>query len=78
MTPMCAACALTAMAGASGARSWLQAHRPLWLTDQHLKRVTAGIFIVATVVGMMRFSGSTPASPHHLDPHAARQIAAAP
>jgi hypothetical protein len=75
---MCAACALTAMAGASGARSWLQAHRPMWLTDEHLKKVTVAIFIVATFAGMMRFSGSTPPPAHHVGAYSGQQIAAAP
>jgi hypothetical protein len=52
------------MAGASGARSWLQAHRPPWLTDQRLRRATAAIFIVATIVGTTRMSGSG-AAPEH-------------
>ena len=63
---MCAGCALAAMAGASGARSWLQAHRPPWLTDQRLRRVTAMIFIVATIIGTTRMSGSG-AAPEHTE-----------
>jgi hypothetical protein len=68
---MCAACALTAMAGASGARSWLQAHHSTWLTEQRLKRATVGIFVVATVGSTMTLSGSTPAGHSSGHPHAA-------
>jgi hypothetical protein len=78
MPSMCAACALTAMAGASGARSWLQAHRPLWLTDEQLKKATVGIFVAAAFGGTVMFSGSTPPLAHHAAVHSAQQIAAAP
>jgi hypothetical protein len=47
------------MAGASGARSWLQAHHPEWLNEQRLKRVTVGVFVVATIAGTTRMSGSS-------------------
>jgi hypothetical protein len=70
---MCAGCALTAMAGASGARAWLQAYCPAWLTEQRLKRATVAIFIVAVVAGTTKMSGSTP--PAHAATHAAQQAA---
>jgi hypothetical protein len=62
----CAACALTAMAGTTGVRSWLQAHHASWLTEQRLKRATVGIFVVATIAGTTRMSGSStaPTPPH--------------
>lgn len=54
------------MAGASGARSWLQAHQPSWLTDQRLRRLTVGVFVVATIAGTTRMSGSgAPAATGH-------------
>ena len=52
------------MAGASGARSWLQAHHPSWLTDQRLRRATVALFVVATIAGTTRMSGSG-AAPEH-------------
>src|SRR5829696_6674712 len=33
---MCAACAMAAMAGATGARSWLQARHDTWLTPRRM------------------------------------------
>jgi hypothetical protein len=75
---MCAACALTAMAGASGARSWLQAHHSTWLTEQRLKRATVGVFVVATIAGTTRMSGSTAPPEHGAAPQPAQQAARTP
>jgi hypothetical protein len=72
---MCAACALTAMAGASGARSWLQAHHASWLTEQRLKRATVGVFVVATIAGTTKMSGSS-TPPQHLPAHSIPQVVA--
>jgi hypothetical protein len=75
---MCAACALTAMAGASGARSWLQAHHSTWLTEQRLKRATVGVFVVATIAGTTRMSGSTAPPEHGAAPQPAQHAATTP
>lgn len=61
---MCAACAVAAMAGASGARSWLQARHETWLTEPRLKAATAGIFIAATLGSTVALKGSTPPDRH--------------
>ena len=62
---MCAACAMAAMAGASGARSWLQAQHQSWLTDRRIKAATAGIFVAATLGSTVALKGSSP--PVHPD-----------
>lgn len=62
---MCAACAMAAMAGASGARSWLQAQHHSWLTDRRIKAATAGIFVAATLGSTVALKGSSP--PVHND-----------
>ena len=51
---------MAAMAGASGARSWLQAHHETWLTERRLKAATAGIFVAATLGSTVALQGSTP------------------
>ncbi len=56
---MCAGCAMTAMAGASGARAWLQSQGWTWLTPRRLRRATIGLFVVATLVSTVGLSGST-------------------
>lgn len=63
---MCAACAMAAMAGASGARSWLQAQHQSWLTERRMKAATAGIFVAATLGSTVMLKGS--AAPAHHDP----------
>jgi hypothetical protein len=64
------------MAGASGARSWLQAHQPAWLTEQRLRRVTVGVFVVATIAGTTRMSGSSaPSAAAHPAAPAATRVA---
>jgi hypothetical protein len=79
---MCAACAIAAMAGASGARSWLQAHHETWLTPRRMKVATASIFAAAAIGSSVAIKGSTPPSdsagqqaapaPVHADQQAAR------
>jgi hypothetical protein len=66
---MCAACAMAAMAGASGARSWLQARHDTWLTERRMKAATAGIFVAATLGSTVALKGSTPPA-HHSPPPA--------
>ena len=56
---MCAGCALATMAGATGARAWLQAHHMTWLTPARMKAVTIALFVVAILVSSFGISGST-------------------
>ena len=44
------ATAATAGAVATGARSWLAARSPAWLTPLRLKRITAGLLALALAV----------------------------
>jgi hypothetical protein len=63
---VCAACAMTAAAGATGVRTWLQTRGWAWLTPKRLKHATVVTFVAATLVSALGLSGSThPApSPH--------------
>jgi hypothetical protein len=60
---------MAALAGASGARSWLQAHHLGWLTPKRLRVATIALFVVATLVSSVGLSGSTkpqqPVAAHH-------------
>jgi hypothetical protein len=56
---MCAACAMAAMAGASGVRSWLQTHHMGWLTPKRMRAMTLALFAVATLVASVGLSGSS-------------------
>jgi hypothetical protein len=47
---------MAAMAGASGARSWLQSVP--WLTPARLKALTIALFVVAFAVSSVMLSGS--------------------
>jgi hypothetical protein len=73
---MCAGCAMTAMASASGARAWLQSRG--WLSPRALRRVTVGAFAVAVTVSTIGLSGSTKAAPPHGVTHGAAVSAVAP
>jgi hypothetical protein len=55
---------MAAMAGASGARSWLQARHETWLTERRMKAATAGIFVAATLGSTVALKGSTPPAHH--------------
>jgi hypothetical protein len=57
---MCAACAMAAMAGATGARSWLQARHETWLTPRRMKVATGSIFAAAIIGSTVGLKGSTP------------------
>lgn len=57
---MCAGCVMAAAAGASGARSWLQAQHATWLTPRVLRMMTIALFIVAIGVSSLTLGGSTP------------------
>jgi hypothetical protein len=56
---------MAAMAGASGARSWLQNQHATWLTERRVKAATAGIFVAATLGSTVALKGSSPPA-HHL------------
>jgi hypothetical protein len=74
---MCVGCAMTAMAGASGARTWLQTHHLDWLTPKRLRALTASMFVVALLVSSLGLSGSS--KPTHPAHHAAvTAVAVAP
>lgn len=55
---------MAAAAGASGARSWLQAQHATWLTPRRLRAATIALFVAAFGFSSLTFSGSTP-PPHH-------------
>jgi hypothetical protein len=50
---------MTAMAGASGVRSWLQSQGWMFLTAERLRRTTIGLFVVATLISTVGLSGSS-------------------
>ena len=56
---------MAAMAGASGARTWLQAQHATWLTPQRMRVATVGIFAAAALGSSLTLSGSTPHAPAH-------------
>jgi len=60
---------MAAMAGASGARSWLQNQHQSWLTERQMKAATAGIFVAAALGSTVALKGSTPPA-HHAPPPA--------
>jgi hypothetical protein len=62
---MCAGCVMATMAGASGARSWLQARHLTWLTPERLRAATIALFVIAFVVSSVALSGSS-VTPHHV------------
>jgi hypothetical protein len=47
------------MAGANGARSWLQARHLTWLTPRRMRAATVALFAVATLVSSVGLSGSS-------------------
>jgi hypothetical protein len=53
---------MAAMAGASGARSWLQARHDTWMTPRRMKVATASIFAAAAIGSTVGLQGSTPPS----------------
>jgi len=59
---------MAAMAGASGARSWLQAQHRSWLTERRIKAATAGIFVAATLGSTVALKGSSPPVHHDQSP----------
>jgi hypothetical protein len=55
---------MAAAAGATGVRSWLQAHHMTWLTPRRMKAVTIGLMVIALLVSTIGLSGSTGSSHH--------------
>jgi hypothetical protein len=51
---------MCAAAGATGARSWLQAQHMTWLTPKRMKAATVTMFVLAGGVSTVGLSGSTP------------------
>jgi hypothetical protein len=56
---------MAAAAGASGVRSWLQAHHATWLTPRRLRAATIALFVAAFGVSSITLSGSTPPAQGH-------------
>jgi hypothetical protein len=59
---MCVQCmmgAMTAGAGASGARAWLGRMKLSWLTPRRLRRITIALVVVALGLSTM-IAGTTP------------------
>jgi hypothetical protein len=54
----CMMAAMGSLAGASGIRSWLAMHRPLWLTPKRFRYITRGL-VVAALAASATLSGST-------------------
>jgi hypothetical protein len=46
------------MAGATGVRSWLQAHHLTWLTPRRMRAATIALFAAVTLVASIGLSGS--------------------
>jgi hypothetical protein len=61
---MCAGCAITAAATATGFRTWLQSSGLGWLTPRRLRALTVAAMSAAALVSTVGLSGSTPASAH--------------
>jgi hypothetical protein len=56
---------MAAAAGATGVRSWLQAHHLTWLTPRRLRAATIALIVAAFAVSSIGFSGSTAAPRQH-------------
>ncbi|MCW3069437.1 MAG: hypothetical protein JWL67_2062 [Solirubrobacterales bacterium] len=61
---MCVGCAISAAAGATGFRTWLQNHHVSWLTPRRMRALTLGAMCAAALVSTVGISGSTPPAPH--------------
>lgn len=58
---MCVQCMMGAMAagaGATGARAWIAAHAPRWLTPRRMRITTAGLLSTALLLSATVLSGS--------------------
>ena len=63
---MCAGCAITAAAAASGFRAWMQTRRFGWLTPRRMRSLTIAAMCAAGLLSTVGFSGSGAApSAHH-------------
>jgi hypothetical protein len=69
---MCAGCVMAAAAGASGARSWLQARHATWLTPKRVRAATIALFVAAFGFSSISLGGSTPAQRHGTQPASAQ------
>jgi hypothetical protein len=67
---------MAAMAGASGARSWLQNQHLTWLTPRRMRAATIALFVAALMVSSIGLSGSS--KPTHQGPGARPPAAEAP
>jgi hypothetical protein len=63
------------MAGATGVRSWLQAHHLTWLTPRRMKAVTIALFAVAALVASVGLSGSSAPAKGSASSHASGLLA---
>jgi hypothetical protein len=70
---------MTAVAGATGARTWLQNSHATWLTPRRMKVATIAMMSTAFAVSTVGLSGSTPrqdpVSGHATAPKAAADVA---
>ena len=55
---MCAGCAMAAAAGATGVRTWLQAHHRTWLTPRRMHAATIALIVAALILSSATLSGS--------------------
>jgi hypothetical protein len=49
---------MTAAAGATGARTWLQTRHLTWLTPKRLRAATVALCVMAFLVSTVGFSGA--------------------
>ena len=62
---------MAAAAGATGARTWLQAHQATWLTPRRLRAATVALFVAAFGVSTVGLASSTRPPAHQPAPPAA-------
>ncbi|MGI8558252.1 MAG: hypothetical protein ACR2ND_08080 [Solirubrobacteraceae bacterium] len=65
---MCIQCMIGAMsagAGATGARSWIATRHFVWLTPVRLRRITGALLALALIASTLLVSGSTPLGAAH-------------
>ncbi len=58
MCMQCMAGAMTAGAATTGARCWLQAHRPRWMTDRHMVWATRGFIGAGLLASTLVLGGA--------------------
>lgn len=58
MCVQCFAGAMTATAGASGARAWLATRRWAWLTPRVFKRITVGLLAIVLLTSSLLIGGT--------------------